>query len=512
MVSPDHDTDFNAVDAATKRKIFNSALAISLLTLVGYLGFFTRDIIMVRWFGVGDDVDIFFLGSMIPMLFVAVFSIPAGIAIVPKYSELRNPGDSSASIRLACVTALSLTLFMAILSVLLYFLAPWIFSALNWHYSPDKLAAVHSVLNTYLLIMLLSGLVVVANAALNAEGLLVLPAALQLFVPVVVILALLLFGASHRIYAAVYGMLLGQFVNLAVLAYMLWAKGLLVAVRLELKSALRSFPFRQYVVLVAAALSAALIVPSANSIAAHMPSGSVAIIGLGTKVIMLITGVLGMGMATVLLPYFSSLVAKSHHGKAQSDLSFFLLLASFISVPTALILRLLAGPMTSIMMANSVMTSDDVNQLIRTIQYGVAQLPFFVCGLIAIKYITAYQRTGVIFLTSFIGLIVTIVLGTSIARYIGVSGISLAVTISMAITTTILIFYASHLKHLPISQSFFLVLNWLVFVALFIFLHYHMISELIFSGAIYILLCVSSWKKLVAEWGSKDEPGLPHVA
>jgi putative peptidoglycan lipid II flippase len=480
----------------SKQKVFSSALTISMLTLFGYLGFFARDLLIVRRFGVGDAVDVFFLGSMIPMFFVSVFSIPAGAALLPAYSALRCTNDLTAS-RLVSATALSLTIVMAILSLILYVATPLILSALNWNYSAEKIAAIGAIMNVYLFIMILGGVVVVANTLLNAEEYFIFPATAQLIVPTVVLFALLLFGTSLGIYAAVYGMLIGQIINLVLVMYALWSKSLLSLLRLELIVGFKRFPFRQYVVLVAAALSTALLVPTANTIAANLPSGSVTIIGLGLKIILLIAGVIGMGMTTVLLPYFSSLVAKSHHLKAQSDLSLFLLLATLISIPTTLILRMLTGPLTTFLMAGSSLSHDDINQLIRTTQYGVAQLPFFTVGLITTKYITAYQRTGILLLSSIIGLAITIILSKVLTKYVGVSGISLAITLSMVISTTIQLFYANYVGHLPVSNSILLCVNWLVFVTMYLSLHFHLIVGLLVCGVICILLSFNNWKKII---------------
>lgn len=503
---PVHANSDKQAQRASKKKLVSTALAVSLMTLIGYLGFFVRDLLMIRSFGAGNEMDIFFLGSMIPMFFISVFSMPVGTSIIPVYSTLRNSADASASTRFAGGTLLFQVLFMAALSALLYFFATLLFSALGWQYADEKLSAIHSVMNVYLIIMLLGGLIIVANAVLNAEGRLVFPAVAQLVVPFTVIVVLLAFGATHGIYAAVYGMLLGQIANLILATIALHDRKLLMSIfRPDWAAVRRSFPLRQYGILVAAALSTALFVPLANAIAATLSSGSVAIIGMGTKVIMLITGVIGMGMTTVLLPYFSSLVAKSHHLKAQSDLSFFLLLATMVSVPLALVLRLLAPALTYHLVAGAAVEDRDINELIRTIQYGVAQLPFFTCSLIAVKYITAYQRSGIILLSSLVGLVLTIVLSRFFVGQLGVSGISLAMTIALAISAAILVAYVSYLRHLPVYDSIFIFANWTIFAAMFIGLQYHLFTELVIFGIAYILLSAGSWKALISEWTFVDK-------
>lgn len=497
------------VQGNSKRRLVSAALVVSLLTLIGYLGFFARDIFMVRVFGAGNEMDIFFLGAMIPMFFVSVLSIPVGAAITPVYSALRSD-DRAASTSLMGGAVVFQMLFMAVLSVLMYFGAPFLFSALGWHYSSEKTAEICAVMNVYLFIMLIGGVIIIANAILNAEGGLVLPAVAQLAVPVVVILMLVMFGVPYGIYAAVYGMLLGQLVNLVLVATALHSRNLLFPLfQPSLAIVLRVFPFRQYGILAVAALSTALFVPLANAIAALLPSpGSVAIIGMGTKVIMLFTGVMGIGMTTVLLPYFSNLVAKSYHLKAQADLSFFLLLTTLISVPLALILRLFAAAITYKLVANSAMADKDINELIRTIQYGVAQLPFYTCSLIAIKYITAYQRAGIILWSSLAGLVLTVLLSQVFIDHMGVSGISLAMTIALMVSTTILVAYVSYLKHLPTNDSIFIFANWVIFAAMFATLYYHMIEALIILGIIYVLFSIGNWKALIAEWASTDEARL----
>lgn len=493
----------------SKKKLVSTALTVSMLTLLGYLGFFARDLFMIRSFGAGNEMDIFFLGSMIPMFFISVLSMPVGTSIIPVYSALRNSEEATASTRLIGGTLFFQAILMACLSVLLYFFAPLLFAALGLQYSGEKLSSILEVMNVYLLIMLTGGVIIVANAVLNAEGRLVFPSVAQLIVPCVVILVLMVFGASYGIYAAVYGMLLGQIANLALVVVALHDRKMLAAAFRADWSVVRSnFPLQQYGILAAAALSTALFIPLANAIAATLSSGSVAIIGMGTKVIILITGVIGMGMTTVLLPYFSSLVAKSHHLKAQSDLSFFLLFATVVSIPLALVLRLFAAALTYKLVAGAAVKDDDINELIRTIQFGVAQLPFFTCSLIAVKYITAYQRSGIILLSSLVGLVLTIVLSHVFVGMLGVSGISLAMTIAMAVSAIILVVYVSYLRHLPTTDSVFIFANWLVFAAMFVGLHYHIYIELIIFGIIYILLSIGNWRTLIAEWDSRDAPEL----
>lgn len=481
-----------------KEAVLGGALMVSLITLVGYLGFFLRDLILVRWMGAGDDVDAFFLGSMIPMFFISVVAMPVGQTLVPRLFGVESAEGRAAARRLISAALTWLVLFMFAAALVLWLFAPFVYHALGWQFTPQKLADVNMVMQVYLAIMCIGVVIIVGNAILNAEGRIIFPSMAQLIVPLVVILVLLVTGTAYGIRAVVYAMLAGQVLNLVLVGHALWRAGLLGLFRLEPVSPRKHFPFHQYVAIAAGAVSAAMIIPVANSVAATMPSGSVSIIGMGVKVIVLITGVIGMGLTTALLPYFSRLVSKAHHSMAQSELSFFLLLATVFSVPISLVLRMMAAPMVSLLMANSALTEENTVELIRTVQYGMAQLPFYACGLIIIKYLTASERARPLFASAVVGLATMGVLGAYLSRSLGVSGVSLAITISVAVSAMVLLFYLDYRKHLPAKDTLLLAGNWLVAIALFVGLHFHMGVELVIFSLLFLGVAYVNWGALMS--------------
>lgn len=482
-----------------KKTLIRSAMVVSALSLVGSLGFFARDFLMTRWFGIGSEMDSFILGSMIPMLLVAVFSIPAGAAIIPVYTSQHHKNPEHAN-HLLISAIFALSTLLAGLAVIFYVFLPQLFTLLNWHYTPTELSAIRDIADIYLLLLWLSGLVILANSVLTAVGKTVFPSLAQLVVPLVAFATLALFGTRYGIYPVAYAMLIGQSINLVLITYALHRNNLLPKRISNPFTMLNKLPIRQYTFLMVTAFSSALLIPITNSMAATLTIGSVAIIGLGTKVILLITGVISIGINTVLLPYFSKLVAKLQHSQAQSDFAFFLLLLTLLSIPATLLLTFLVEPIVSIMFAHSKLTEQDLINLTKVIEYGVIQLPFFACALVATKYITAYQRSGIIMISAFFGLIFIIVAGSALSKAIGVAGISLAMTLAAALSAMILVLYTNHLRHLSISDSLFIGFNWMMFLTLFLFLHYQLYAGLMITLIAYMILVVGHWQALINEW------------
>ncbi|MEQ1668815.1 MAG: lipid II flippase MurJ, partial [Sulfuriferula sp.] len=494
-------TDDSTIAAPSegKRLAIRSAIMVSALTLIGSLGFFARDFLMTRWFGMGSEMDSFVLGAMLPMLLVTVFAVPAGAAIIPIYTSQHHDHPEHTN-RFLLSAAIALSGLLAMLALALYIFLPQLFTLLNWHYSVAEFAVISDITHIYLLILWIGGLTILGNAALTAIDKVTFPTVAQLVVPVIAFIALILFGTRYSIYPVAYAMLIGATANLILVIYALNRNKLLPT---QLDCALITFsqlPVRQYTFLMITALSSALLIPIANSMAATLTIGSVAIISLGIKVMLLITGVIGIGINTVLLPYFSKLIAKLEHTQAQSDFAFFLLLLTLLSVPATLLLTFLVEPMISILFANSKLTEHDLISLSKVIEYGVVQLPFFASALVASKYIAAHQRSSVIMLAALFGLIVTLTFGSILSKTIGVAGISLAMTLASAISASILVLYTNHLRHLSIMDSIFIGFNWMIFLTLFLFMHYQLYVGLFITAIAYVVLVAGNWYALINEW------------
>ena len=484
--------------ADRKKGLVRSMVVISTITLICSMGFFIRDFLMTRWFGLGTEMDSFILGAMFPMLLVAVFSVPAGTAIIPIYADQYHQNPEMAK-RLLASWAFALSVLLATLAGALYLGLTKVFFLLNWHYTADELSNIQDITNIYLPVLWLSGLVVLANSALTAVGKVIFPSIAQLIVPIVTLIALALFGTGFGVYPVAYAMLVGQLLNLVIVGCALQYYHLLPAGLSNWQSMYKYLPIRDYGFLLITAMSIAALIPAANLMAANLTAGSVAIIGLSTKVILLTTGVVGIGIHTVLLPYFSKLIAKLQHLEAKSDFSFLLLWITLLSVPTTLMLTFLVKPMLLILFSGSRLVNQELSTLTTVIQYGIIQLPFYACALVSSKYITAHKRTGMILLSALTGLVITIVVGSALSKIIGVAGITFAMTVASAVSAAILVLYTNYLRHLSVADSLFIGFNWILYITLFLFLHFEIYVGLIITSIIYLIFIIGEWQVLTRE-------------
>ncbi|MDP3086725.1 MAG: hypothetical protein Q8M99_00820 [Methylotenera sp.] len=87
------------VQQPKRKETISKGFIVMGLTLLSFIGFFIRDILMVQKFGLSTASDSFFIALLIPMFIVTVLCIPLGLAFVPIYlsaKERLKPKDSKA--------------------------------------------------------------------------------------------------------------------------------------------------------------------------------------------------------------------------------------------------------------------------------------------------------------------------------------------------------------------------------------------------------------------------------
>jgi putative peptidoglycan lipid II flippase len=254
----------------------------------------------------------------------------------------------------------------------------------------------------------------------------------------------------------------------------------------------------QYVPLIAAAFFVSAAVLINNAMASSLSGGSVATLCLGTKVVIFITGIVGSGVATVMVPYFSSFMARKRYTEARHNLSFFLLLVTFITIPVTVLLYLTSGDIIRLAFEGGALKSGDAVAITRVMRFGIIQLPFFTCGILIMKFAIAGKRASLVLISSFIGLSLNIVLNLLLMRHIGVAGISLATTLSMSVCTGLLLILTHRLGDVSWFDVVLLLMSWLLYLTLIICLYYSSYAGIFVVALAYVFLIGGHWRALVS--------------
>lgn len=472
------------------------------LTLLCFVGFFVRDVLMAHTFGLGGDLDNFFLALVIPMFIVTVLCMPLGTVFIPAYLEIKERVSLKAATTLVTSTSSWTTAVLLLICVVLFLFGPAVFPLFHLKDSITESGQLARLFDIALPILLFSGMVILGNAVLNAHGRAVLTSAAQLVVPVVAILSLVLFGERHGVQAVMYGMVVGQLLNLLIIQFYLsrqggalWAKGGTFRFRRDTRDGIAPF-MGQYLPQVASAFFISVAALVSTMLAMSLPEGAVSAFNLGNKVVLFVSGLVGTAVATVLLPYFSAMVSKNHLVEARRELSLFLLFATFVSVPISAMLYIWAEPIIRLAFEGGTFGSDSTVIVTSVMQYSVAQLPFLICNTLLLKFATATKHAIAISAMAVVGLLVNIISSMILMQYMGVAGIALGMTLSMLASTVLLTLVLVKNRHITGFDAMVMLMNWLLYVTLLVGVHFGSAPSIVATALAYLVLLTGYFKSL----------------
>lgn len=463
--------------------VLGAGFLVAALTALTFVGLFVRDAILARWYGTGAELDAYFVAIAVPSFLVAVLSIPLGSILAARFLEVRHQESTDAAQALVSRIGGIYAAAMLPIVVVLVFSAGPLLRLVGWDLSPGRLALAQMLLYWMLPILALSGFVIIGNAILNALGAFALPALAQCVVPVISIAAILAAGRQSALVAAVVGMLAGQVLNLWIVARALSRRGISLRPRWSLNASLRGMP-GQYAAVVAAALLTNLAAPVNLGMASTLERGA-ATLGLGTKMVTFVAGLITAAMATVILPRFAAFMARRRLIDMREELSFLLLAGTALTIPIAIVLFVGSESLVRLAFEGGAFGGESVEAVSRVMSYGVIQLPFLTVSLLILKFAIAARAAGWVFVASLIALCLNVALNLALIPASGVAGIALASAMAVALSTFFMLLLFRRLGHVTWMDVLMLTLNWMPYTTFVVCLHYRS-----YAGAVVSMLAM----------------------
>lgn len=373
----------------TNQKITKRAGVVAFYTMLSRIAGLARDLVVVNLFGASGITDAFFIAFTIPNMmrrFVAEGALT--VAFVPVYTDVLVQDGRKAAREFfkATLGALLLLLFFLVAAGM-YFSEPLVLAfASGFSDEPDKLALATNLTRSLFPYVFFISLVALCMGALNANKRFAAPAAAPIF------LNLSMIGCTWGLYSyfeqpifgLAVGVLLGGVIQLLLQIPSMREIGLLTTPSSNWDSA----PLKRLVrILIPALFGVAvyqlnLIV--LRQLASYLPAGQITHYYNADRLMQLALGVFAISIATAALPSMSEQRVRKDL-KALSETWFYTTrLTNFITIPAALGLIGIAGPIASVLYFHGAYTQADVN-------YTAMAAVGFAPGLVAI----ALTRTTV---------------------------------------------------------------------------------------------------------------------
>jgi putative peptidoglycan lipid II flippase len=197
----------------------------------------------------------------------------------------------------------------------------------------------------------------------------------------------------------------------------------------------------QFLPAVAGALlmSSTLIVDQA--MAAMLSPGSVAALSYGNKVIGFVLTLLATTLTTVLTPFFSKKMAGGNSAEIYSPLRRSIIWVFSLSFVLPIVITLWSEPIVKLVFYRGMFTLEDV-RLVAGIQSFLAwQIPFYICGVILMKFIASVQLNWIQPVVAGVNLAANIIMNYLLMQRMGINGIALSTTLVHIISLLLLVFF-----------------------------------------------------------------------
>lgn len=386
-----------------------------------------RDLLMAREMGISGAVDTYVISYTFVMFVSSVLATSMSGALTPAYMRQREESGEPIALGLAWQAGVRLLCVLAIAACLILVASEQILAVIASNFTADARDLARRTLCWMAGLLPVQAVVAILTVIANNRGSFVRPSMAMALPPFVAALALLLLP-QMGVLALAAGTLFGSFTQLACFPAE-WRA--LLKGRVAPKSHKRVlFELRnQYlpVVMSGCLMSAAPLIDQA--MAATLDGGSVATLSYGQKLSSLIISISAFALSSVLLPHFSSMVARDDWDNVYRTLSSVRRLIIIITVPLTVLLVLYSRPLATLVFQRGAFTTEDVAAVAYVQALLVLQIPFYLTGTLYVRLISALHRNEILLYGTIISLVVKLVANLVLMRWLGVAGIALSTAV-----------------------------------------------------------------------------------
>lgn len=415
-----------------------TAAIVAVLSSIAKLAAVARDLVIAHRFGVGDDIDAFFVALLVPTTVAAILSGSVASASVPIYVDLRRSRDEAAARAFAANLLAVVSALTIALAVLLALASPQLVGVIGGGFASEKRAFAAALLAILAPLALLQTLAGFWGALVNARQRFAAVALLPVTTPAVSASVILWWGQGASVEALALAYLLGAALEIAALLPFAAAFNLPLVPRWQGLDAATRRALAQCASLVfgAAMMGSTQLVDQA--MAAWLGPGSVSMLNYGGRLVAVVLTFVALPISVVSLPHFSQFAAERDWTGARRTIRRLAGATVALAVPMTLILAAFSGPIVDLLFVRDALGPREGALIAKIQTYYLLQLPFYLLGLIGVRMLSVLGHNRDIALIATLNFFANIALNLVLMRWLGVAGIAMATSIVYMVSTALI--------------------------------------------------------------------------
>jgi putative peptidoglycan lipid II flippase len=442
------DSDVAPLTATAKRRAINLKVNLGVLSAIASLASATlvargvgtfNQVVISDHFGAGAAMDAYFAAVAGPTLFATLVVSALESAVIPTYTKLVAAGrEREASDVMSTLLNLVMLLLTALTAAMVVFpqytvlaFAPGL---------PRGTVAIGVTLVPWILpTMMLNTYIGFTNAVLNATRTFALPAFAVVVVPIAMLVATLVLGATLGIVALALGSLVGTVLQCLIMLALVRGARLRYRPVLGLGHRDVRLALRQFWPMLAGAMIAQANPVVDQMVASALGTGGISWLNYATKITSIPVSVIFVAGGRAVFPYFSRQVADRDFDGLKKTLRFFCWLIGLITLATSLVFIVLARPIVAFILRHGAFSAHDAAMTAAVLVGFSLGLCPMALGFMIPRVFNAMHRSDVLFKAAAATMALNVALDILLAQFFGVPGIAIGTSLDYLWTTVVLI-------------------------------------------------------------------------
>ncbi|WP_123054307.1 murein biosynthesis integral membrane protein MurJ [Clostridium sp. JN-1] len=422
------------------KKVFKSSVIVMIIIVLGKLFALIRDSLIAAKFGATYVTDIYNFGLGIVYLLTTISYgltttfIPVHMEHLQKYSKKKSNKFVNNVINLSSIYTILITIILMIFAKYIIYLFGHGFEK-----DPKIFAMSIKVTRIMLLSLIFVSLQSVITGVLQCHKEFYEPAAMSAVSNIVYIIYLVFMASKFGIVGFAVATVIGFFMQflINVPKYKKLGYKYSSAVDFKDKEIGRMFKLMIPVVISTSVIQLNLFVN--RSFATNIFFGAVTVLDCSNKINTLAYEVFAIGIAMIVYPTLSEMAAKKDRAGYKKELEKSLSTIMLIMIPAAFAIALLRDPLITVIFKRGAFTDEAAKLTSNALLFYAPSMAAYGIRDILNKAFYSIKDTKTPMINSLVGIGINIVINVFIVKYMKVSGLTLATSISVIITTILMI-------------------------------------------------------------------------
>lgn len=437
-----------------------------------------REMLVAGSFGTTVATDAYFFSYDLSISLPEFLLAAMAAGLIPIYTRSKKEGQSTAFVSTVLNTYL---LFLLLVALLVLTTAPYTVALLASGFDETGQRIASQMLRMLSPVIVLAGLWGCLRTILNAEGEFFLSTISQTFLSLGIIGAVILLADRLGIFSLPVGILVGSLVQVAWTGYWLARRR---AFRYQFKIDLHDPEFRRFLTLLGPGLIGGMIGYSSQlidkALASHLAAGSIASLGFAFRPMAILTRIAVYSFITALLPTLSWEAVNRSPAAFRATVIRTLGVLIFVTTPLSLLLAVLSVPIIQVLFERGRFVASSTASTANVFACLVVGLmPMAISVTLLTVFISLEDTKTPAFFGAGTNLIANIIFDLLLIGFLGAAGIALATSLKYVVSGAVLFFLlqrrlnginAKHLGHtfgktlvaslLAVAPVLLLTVNW----------------------------------------------------